>query len=108
MSSREEFEAWVVREGVARLTEQKPDLSQGTAEFIVREIALKRDGEGYQPQRTQQHWEGWQASRAALSVELPDVGISWPDDIDEGVKYREEYRQECIKALEAAGIEVQP
>ncbi len=105
MSSREEFEAWVLHQGVARLTEQKPDLSQGTAEFIVREIALKRDGEGYQPQRTQQHWEGWQASRAALVVELPKVIID--DDMNKAEwEAARDMRERCEEAIQAAGIPV--
>lgn len=102
MSSREEFEAWVLHQGVARLTEQKPDLSQGTAEFIVREIALKRDGEGYQPQRTQQHWEGWQASRAALVVELPYCF----DTYGYSAEVARVATDGCAEAIEDAGITV--
>lgn len=50
----------------------------------------------------------WKASRADLVVELPGVGVSWPDDTDEGVKYREEYRDDVKAILESAGVQVKP
>ncbi len=57
-------------------------------------------------------WQAWQASRAALSVELPDDGIEdcrrdWPnscrDTFDTGYCYATD---RITQALQQAGIEV--
>ncbi|MFU7260281.1 hypothetical protein ACM742_21245 [Pseudomonas aeruginosa] len=59
-------------------------------------------------------WQAWQASRAALKVELPDDGIEdcwrdWPnfcrDTFDTGYCYATD---RIIQALQQAGIEVKP
>lgn len=67
---------------------------------IVRKL---KDGE-YVHIATQLRWEAWQASRAAIEIELPPVvdgsnvpfaGNAW-----------NAYRSEAIEAIRAAGIKV--
>lgn len=82
---REEFEAWL--------------LPSWSRERFV-------DGEGdwqYVEDWVQGAWIGWQASRAALRVELP-----FPIIVDEGAEFAlHAYdKDETDKALQQAGIEV--
>ncbi|MFU5758933.1 hypothetical protein ACM7UT_32615 [Pseudomonas aeruginosa] len=57
---REEFEAWVW------------DIYEETLWFDMnREFVLKRNGDEYFGNFLNDRWEAWQASRAALKVELP-------------------------------------
>lgn len=73
---------------------------------------------GYRYERPSAHWKTWQASRAAIAIELPDDGIEdcrkeWPE---RGEKYRYDtfdtgYLYACKKhedAIEAAGLKVKP
>ncbi|MER1003262.1 hypothetical protein AAA597_28980 [Pseudomonas aeruginosa] len=90
---REEFEAW------------------HHAEFgyvIAEEDDPAQDGQ------CAERWKVWQASRAALKVELPDDGIEdcrrdWPnsccDNFDTGYCYATD---RITQALQQAGIEVSP
>jgi len=50
-------------------------------------------------------WDGWQASRAALVIELPDYTSPYygGDHFDEC-----QYAADCEKAIEAAGLKVKP
>lgn len=73
---REEFEAW------------------HHAEFgyvIAEEDDPAQDGQ------CAERWKTWQASRAALRVDLPRV--IFDEDL-------QAYRDECVEALQQAGIEV--
>lgn len=75
---REEFEAW------------------HHAEFgyvIAEEDDPAQDGQ------CAERWKTWKASRAALRVDLPRV--IFDEDL-------QAYRDECVEALQQAGIEVKP
>ncbi|SDK82432.1 hypothetical protein SAMN05216189_105329 [Pseudomonas delhiensis] len=84
---REEFEAWhLAKHGY--ITRGNEDLGEGAY------------GQGQCSQR----WEVWQASRAALKVELPDNSARAGSD-----PYQDGYyacREEVEEALQQAGIEV--
>lgn len=62
-SMREDFEAWVKNHN-ARLCEDRFDQPE--------EIRLDRQGGVYIWANAESAWLAWQASRAALCVELPD------------------------------------
>ncbi|HHQ2787118.1 TPA: hypothetical protein ACSPNB_001322 [Pseudomonas aeruginosa] len=96
---REEFEAWATKH----------------------RMPIHRDGvvTDYAARCTDECWQAWKASRAALRVELPEVG-SAPDgakyDLGFGdPKFAHDYREHqvsaamrqlCREALQQAGIEV--
>ncbi|PCA96255.1 hypothetical protein CJT98_28390 [Pseudomonas aeruginosa] len=98
---RDEFEAWVW------------DIYEETLWFdLNRESVLKRNGDEYFSNFLNDRWEAWQASRAALRVELPDDGIedcrrdwqnSCRDNFDTGYCYATD---RITQALQQAGIEV--
>ncbi|HEJ1524565.1 TPA: hypothetical protein SLU70_001472 [Pseudomonas aeruginosa] len=102
---REEFEAWV--------RTQVPEPSLATV------LAYSAGNDLYLNTHIQGRYEGWKASRAALRVELPEVG-SAPDgakyDLGFGdPKFAHDYREHqvsaamrqlCREALQQAGIEV--
>ncbi|EOX6811569.1 hypothetical protein ACIUX8_06120 [Pseudomonas aeruginosa] len=81
-------------------------------------FSIQADGR-YEYEHIQWDWETWKASRAALRVELPEVG-SAPDgakyDLGFGdPKFAHDYREHqvsaamrqlCREALQQAGIEV--
>ena len=52
MTSREQFDEWCINRGIS--------------------ITKSPGYDGYQNPRTKVIWEGWQASRAAIEVELPE------------------------------------
>lgn len=102
--SREQFEAWVCK--------RWPSAAQ--------EVRYKRDAlptdhprhGHYVNNDLQVAWEGWQASRQALEIDLPDDGIQdcerdWgdrcKDTFDCGYNYACEQHE---KAIEAAGVRV--
>lgn len=60
---------------------------------IVRKL---KDGE-YVHIATQLRWEAWQASRAAIEIELPPVCDAHSDDIDKGYDICHYRTQECLK-----------
>lgn len=75
---REEFEAWTIRE------------------FWLAECALARKKSGvYRDSRAAFAWAAWQASRAALVVELPFEFVNGMMRADQ-----------VIAAIEAAGVRV--
>ena len=85
---REEFEAWVSGRKVCTRYGAK----------------LKTNPDGmYSDYRINDRWLAWQASRAALRVELP-----FPIIVDEGAEFAlHAYdKDETDKALQQAGIEV--
>lgn len=83
---REEFEAWATPEG------------------YVMECIWGGDGNhGYEDEDTQYAWglfqHAWQASRAAIEVELPR---------QHGVHYPRMFSDEVRTALESLGLKVKP
>lgn len=64
-----------------------------------RDDVLKRDGDEYYGNFLNERWEAWQASRAALKVELPDGD---PGEVGP----RKFVIEEVKEALQQAGIEV--
>lgn len=71
---RKEFEAWAEKEG----------------------FNIDRFGDGYDMPSANYAWQAWQASRAAIVVELPDWFVF---GIDAAL-----YRDDVIKALDKAGV----
>ncbi|HCJ27903.1 MAG TPA: hypothetical protein DHV63_01030 [Pseudomonas sp.] len=87
---REEFEAWARKHN-----ESLCEDGIGVPE----DIRLDRQGGAYIWANAESAWLAWQASRAALAVELPN-----PIEVhDSG-----DYQMDTIDALEAAGITVKP
>ncbi|MER0794258.1 hypothetical protein AAA529_07340 [Pseudomonas aeruginosa] len=92
---REEFEAWhLAKHGY--ITRGNEDLGEGAY------------GQGQCSQR----WETWQASRAALKVELPERAVL-PEYTEHRLLYCERTGfNDCLErvkeALQKAGIEVKP
>lgn len=96
---REEFEAWRLRKfcgGAERLKKcsNAPEIYYYTAE--------------------QEAWETWQASRAALVVELPkpvepeEPEDAFDDSWMDGFNAAGRMRDACASAIEAAGVRVKP
>lgn len=96
MTSQEHFEAW-------------------HRSVVIGEPPHEKYTDGsYRNQHVQRYWLGWQASRAALVIELPDDGIedcrkAWGsgcvDSFDCGYNFA---CQQHEKAIEAAGVKVSP
>nr|DAO15411.1 MAG TPA: hypothetical protein [Caudoviricetes sp.] len=87
MTSREQFELWV---------------SGTTNSDFHRSIMLCRHENGnYNHLETNHKWEAWQASRAAIEIELPN---QFPGEyyLDRDVIYADE----LIEELEQAGLKV--
>ena len=61
------------------------------------------DGKGYRDPFAANAWFAWQASRAALVIELPEPMKANPGPLGECA-----YAQRCRSAIEAAGIKVRP
>jgi uroporphyrinogen-III synthase len=60
----------------------------------------------YADEIIQHAWWGWQASRAALVIELPELN---PEMFSCNVVFgHEKARNEATKAIEAAGVKVKP
>ncbi|GLF57969.1 hypothetical protein VNPA152081_18250 [Pseudomonas aeruginosa] len=95
---REEFEAWVW------------DIYEETLWFDMnRESVLKRNGGEYFGNFLNDRWEAWQASRAALRVELPerrDPLNSTGDDENPRSAGFNDCLERVTEALQQAGIEV--
>ncbi|WP_217990061.1 hypothetical protein [Pseudomonas aeruginosa] len=55
-------------------------------------------------------WKAWQASRAALRVELPDKAkfVEYYEDLEGGTFNWQRYMVAIQEALQQAGIEVKP
>jgi hypothetical protein len=85
---REEFEAWATKH----------------------RMPIHRDGvvTDYAARCTDECWQAWKASRAALRVRLPKpYGSSSLDAYPELAEFNRGIR-ECLAALQRAGIEVKP
>lgn len=94
-SMREEFEAWAVSHGFRnedkKLIKSKDELS----------CALGTDGNFYYKNvRVMAAWKAWQASRAALCVELPHFE-QYDDDMVSGAATA---INDCQDAIHAAGV----
>ena len=91
MTSREQFEAWCINRLIS----------------VTRMVGC----DSYQSWRTRELWAAWQASRAAVEINLPaknDISDEYrqiPDlsDWDDG---RNSGIQECVEAIRTAGIKV--
>ena len=86
---REEFEAWASSHFV--------DVGSGNS-------LKKGPNGGYGFYVVATAWKAWQASRAALKVELPELEWFGDDDTGEFGLVEDEVRE----ALQQAGIEVKP
>ncbi len=99
MTSREQFEAWVRERALKYGYSHMPSL-------------LNQSCEGqYASTSVNMAWEGWQASREALAVDLPDKQfiseedvlipdeVDWPDGFNTAL-------EQCAEAIRAAGIKV--
>ncbi|EOD6737725.1 hypothetical protein ACJ2YI_004068 [Cronobacter sakazakii] len=95
--SREQFEAYFIQ----YYLNDNPEMV---------ELFLKRDGEGYKLPSPNDEWRVWQASRAAVEIELPD-GVTTKEALDAG--YTCDYAagvddgiEGCANAIRAAGFKV--
>ncbi|AZE90240.1 hypothetical protein [Pseudomonas orientalis] len=53
-------------------------------------------------------WDGWQASRATLVIEFPELHTMAPDDDRKWHGCRNSTIRTCARAIEAAGLKVKP
>ncbi|KAA8702451.1 MULTISPECIES: hypothetical protein [Pseudomonas fluorescens group] len=84
---REQFESWVVEEAKRR-------------DYKFMDNVLKRDPSGeYSTTWVDMAWMGWEASRDALFIALPEK--DWAPDYGEVIFY-----EEAVSAIEAAGVKV--
>lgn len=94
MTSREQFEEWV---------------SGTTNSDLHRSIMLCRHENGnYNQLATNHKWEAWQASRAGIEIELPDVyGDKYtPSSCTmDGFDF-EQYLKDLCAIIESAGLKV--
>ncbi|AYN94382.1 hypothetical protein EAW52_10630 [Pseudomonas sp. LTJR-52] len=87
MSMREEFEAWAIESGETALSKAH--------------MLKSEDGEYYN-YAAKTYWKAWQASRAALAI---DIGEGTPaGEFREGAKVIS--ISEAIARIEAAGVQV--
>ena len=87
---REEFEAWH-----RSVVEGEPPHE-------------KYNSGDYRNQHVQRYWAGWQASREALVIELPELHTMAPDDDRKWHGCRNSTIRTCARAIEAAGLKVKP
>lgn len=80
---RAEFEAWCLDFHVGSSLER-----------------YEEDPDVYRDWNVQCVWRAWQASRAALVVELPGINPHG------GVDFQRQYQERCKRALEAQGVTV--
>lgn len=112
---REGFEAWVKREKNAYFLGRtdSPACWNGDDDEIK-----AWEYNPYDHPWTHGAWDGWQASRAALVIELPekDPAGSGGGDCGDGRPSEEQYvaahcnivLAQCRKAIEAVGVKVKP
>jgi hypothetical protein len=90
---REEFEAWVAKhhDGVK----------------YARGLEMVLSGERYASMEVEWAYRGWQASRAALVIELPPI-MHMPDEEGNGLSYARStanaMRYACRDAIHAGGV----
>lgn len=86
--SRKAFEQWI---------------SNTTTSDLHRGIMLdRRESGGYSHLATENKWEAWQASRAAIDIELPDE-YTYDEEVRE---HASQLISDCAEAIRAAGIKV--
>lgn len=85
-SSREQFDEWF---------DEYTSSAPGRCKIL-------RSGVGYRNIACQEQWEAWQASRAAIEIELPDK-VMVEDEFDNGHNCAIDY---CADAIRAAGLTV--
>ena len=88
---REEFEAWICGLWPGVSISRNPD---NAAMFAG----------SYRDERAHMAWKAWQASRAAIEVDLPP---EWApvSERDDGAN---EMREHCASAIESLGLKVKP
>ena len=102
---REDFEAWICGMWPGVSISRNPD---NAAMFAG----------SYHDERVHMAWKGWQASRAAIEVELPDrfftghgMDISWLKD-EKNPRYFDSYDDisysMTVEAIESLGLKVKP
>ena len=93
---REEFEAACVQHAN----------DAGFPEYDYGFERSSEDGNCYLDSHTQAAWWAWQASRAALVIELPPLKNS--TSYYDGGDQHDEVLRRCRTAIEAAGVKVKP
>lgn len=86
MTSREQFEKWV---------KEETGFDLWRTEYPMTEW----DDQQYKCHQTNLAWMAWQASRAAIEIELPDPDVGY-----EMLEYYDP--QQVIEAIEKAGLKV--
>ena len=89
-SSREQFEEWYVKSMLEHVKWYSEDNARN-------DLAIDTDG-SYLRTTVRHKWEGWQASRAAIEIELPDV-CAW--NLCELLD-----KKEVVESIRAAGLTV--
>lgn len=87
--SREQFEQWVINENKLRIS--------------AHDNPLKRCAHSYYYGWVSSAWEVWQASRAAIEIELPENKWHPCDCIDVVIAFD---KDDVIESIRAAGIKV--
>lgn len=100
---REEFEAWITSPPLEKPVLVNPESSGFSGEYRAYEVQLA--------------WQAWQASRAAVEVELPKI-VAYQDDtgdldadidrLDGEVLYGLLRFIDVEDAIEAAGLRIKP
>lgn len=96
---REEFEAWATNRCVS-ITKAPEAMMFFGGRRVPAGCYIMAD--------TELAWEAWQASRAALRVELPDKAkfVEYYEDLEGGTFNWQRYMVAIQEALQQAGIEV--
>lgn len=93
--SRKAFEQWI---------------ASTTNSDLHRSVMLdRRESGAYSHLATENKWEAWQASRAAIEIELPKKTerMEFDTDFDDGSRWgRNDAISECAGIIRAAGIKV--
>lgn len=115
MSSRDDFEAWAaikfaVEAELLAASRTDEDMDYG---FPYRVVNKHGEGSDLVNTLVGTAWAGWEASRAALVIELPPMP-DVPEDPEEAIddSHMDAYhsaigmRHACLKFIEAAGVKV--
>ncbi|WDM87476.1 hypothetical protein LG197_23120 [Pseudomonas asiatica] len=102
---REQFEAAFIEKCAADLSRKVPGITRETAIKFIRCNWLARSGDDYELPVPNGAWWGWQASRAAVVVELPSAIESPPYACFQSGW--NDMRGEAVDAIEAQGLKVE-
>lgn len=96
--SRKQFEEWYS-------ISMKERVSWYTDKNVTNDLTLEVDG-SYMRDAVRDKWEAWQASRAAIEVELPSL-----KQTDSGERYVwsdavYNFKEDAIAVIESAGLKV--